>query len=399
MKRKIWGVIFILAGIALAVMIGWKLYLKLAADQQEDQSRKKFAAVPVEVGFVKRTNMHDIRNFTGTLNPWTIFRVAPKISGRLKQLTVAIGDPVNNGQLLARIDDEEYQQQLIQARAELKRAEAQLEESTTQLRFKEKELKRQAALFRRGIVAEADYDAADSEYKRQLADSHMREAQLLQQQAVLRTAEVRLNYTRIYAQWSEDDEVRYVGERFVDPGTMLNDNQALCSIIDIQRLKASIAVIERDYPRLEVGQPAWITADAFPGQRFAGRIARISKVLDERSRQAEVQVEIPNPELKLKPGMFVRVGVEFTQHPNAQVVPRNAVVERNGQTGVFRVDASARKAFFVPVTTGIATKDEIEIVAPEITAPIVTLGYHLLSNGSEVLLPDRVNQTEGEKTK
>ena len=389
MKRKITGGIFLLAGIALAVMIGLKLYQKLVSEKKEKKEEKKIEAIPVETIFVKRTDMRDIRNFTGTLKPWTSFRVAPKTSGRLNRLTVAIGDPVHKGQLLAQLDDAEYQQQVNQARAELKSAEAQLEESNTKLRLKEKELKRIDGLYAKRVVSEADYDTAESQYKSQLADCHIKEAQLLQQQAALKASEVRLNYTAIYAQWEEEDEVRYVGERYVDPGSMLDDNEAIFSIVDIRRLKAAIAVIERDYPQLRVGQQAWIAADAYPGQRFSGRISRISKVLDERTRQAEVQVEIPNSDLNLKPGMFVRVEIEFALHKNTQIVPRNVVVERDGKSGVFRVSPELKKAFFVPVETGIANNEEIEIVAPGITAPIVSLGYHLLTHGSNVLLPNR----------
>ena len=399
MKKKAVRNIFILAGIILVILVGFKIYQKLVTDKKDKKEKKKSEAVPVEITVVKRADMRDIRNFTGTLKPWTSFRVAPKVGGRLNKLTVSIGDQVRKGQLLAKIDDQEFQQQVYQARAELQIAEAQLEESRTKLRLKEKELKRLEGLFNKRVIAEAEYDTAESLYKSQLADSHMKEAQLAMQQAVLKTAEVRLSYTAIYAQWEGGDDTCYVGERFIDPGAMLNENEAIFSIINIHRLKAAITVIERDYPYLNIGQQAWITTDAYPGQRFSGKISRISKILDERTRQAEVQVEIPNADLKLKPGMFVRVEIELALHRNVQCLPRNAIVEREGKNGVFRVAREMGKAFFIPVETGISTPDTIEVVSPEINSPVVTLGYHLLTHGAPVILPEQAAAaTDKEKT-
>lgn len=398
MKKKIVSSFFIIAVLIIAVFVGIKLYQKLTSDKINKQEEKKNEAVPVEITAVKKKNLRDMRNFTGTLKPWTSFYVAPKISGRLNKLTVSIGDPVKKGQLLAHIEDQEFQQQVNQARAELRIAEAQLEESRTKLRLKEKELKRLDGLFSKNVVSEADFDTAESQYKSQLAECHMKEAQLAMQQAVLKTAEVRLSYAAIYAVWDEDEDVCYIGQRFIDPGAMLDENEAIMSIINIKRLKAAITVIERDYPYINAGQQAWISTDAYPGQQFKGKISRISKVLDERTRQAEVQVEIPNDELKLKPGMFVRVEIEFARHKNAQTVPRNAVVERDGKTGVFRVGVEMKKAFFVPIVTGITTADEVEIISPEINTPVVTLGHHLLTHGASIILPGQSTE-QGSKAK
>jgi RND family efflux transporter MFP subunit len=215
----------------------------------------------------------------------------------------------------------------------------------------------------------------------------------------LRSAQVRHSYTKIYANWEGGDDGRYVGERFVDSGAMLNANHPILTVVEIKRLKAEIHVIERDYPLLRVGQVAEISTDAYPGQRFKGTIYRISKVLDEQSRQAEVQIEVDNANLKLKPGMYVRVAIEFGRSAGAQVLPKDALVKRDGKTGVFRVSHELKKAFFTPVETGIAEGGEIEISAPVLSEPVAVLGQHLLSHGSVIRETEEAKAQNGGKRK
>ena len=80
-------------------------------------------------------------------------------------------------------------------------------------------------------------------------------------------------------------------------------NQALLTIAELDRLYAVIYAIERDYPSLKIGQVARLSTDAYPGEVFEGKISRIAQVLQDNTRQAAVQIEVPNKDLRLKPGM------------------------------------------------------------------------------------------------
>ncbi|MGD8882138.1 MAG: efflux RND transporter periplasmic adaptor subunit, partial [Desulfobacterales bacterium] len=181
---------------------------------------------------------------------------------------------------------------------------------------------------------------------------------------------------------------RVVGERYVDEGAMLAPNTPIVSILDIGTLIAVINVIERDYPKIQAGLEAVISTDAFPGQTFSGRVVRIAPLLMEKSREARIEIEISNKQRRLKPGMFVRVQIEFQQHENATVVPIAALVKRNGQQGVFELDRSEKKAHFVPVELGIVNGTQAEILNPPLSDAVVTLGQHLLEDGSKIILPD-----------
>jgi RND family efflux transporter MFP subunit len=192
----------------------------------------------------------------------------------------------------------------------------------------------------------------------------------------------------------------------VDEGALVQTNQPIVSILENNPLLAVVFVIERDYPKMAIGQQALVTTDAWPGQTFTGRIRRIAPLVKETSRQARIEIEVPNPDHRLKPGMFVRAQVEFAAHTNATLIPFSAVVRRAGREGVFVVGApgassppaqkgAAAQARFVPVTVGIANGETVEIVEPEVSGLVVTLGNHLLENGSRITLPQP--QTAGQE--
>jgi RND family efflux transporter MFP subunit len=176
----------------------------------------------------------------------------------------------------------------------------------------------------------------------------------------------------------------------VDGGAMLKANDPIISLLDIAALKAVIYVTERDYPKLRTGQDVAVTTDAAPDRSFTGRIVRVASLLDQTSRQARVEVEVPNDDGLLKPGMFIRARVEFARQENALVIPASAFVKREGGLGFFVADRQAMKARFVAARSGIAEGDLAEILEPAQAvenALIVTLGQHLLEDGSPIAIP------------
>jgi len=133
---------------------------------------------------------------------------------------------------------------------------------------------------------------------------------------------------------------------------------------------------------------AIITTDAFPNDFFSGRVARIAPVLKEQSRQARVEIDIANEDMRLKPGMFVRTQLQFAVHENAATVPISALVTRNGTQGVFLADRQEQIARFVPVRLGIVTSDRAEVLDPSLSGEVVTLGVHLMVDGASIIIPD-----------
>ena len=389
--KKALAIVVVLGVVGL---FGWQVYRKVATSARDPGGRPPQAAVAVEVAPVRKTTIRDVRQLTGSLLARSQFIVAPKVPGRLERLFVNIGDSVQTDQLIAVLDGEEYAQQVAQAAAELEVAKANVAECNSSLDVARREFERAMALREKKIASESELDEAEARYKACDAKHKVALAQVEQQKASLEAAKVRLGYTQIRASWENGNEVRVIGERFVDEGAMLRANDPIVSVLDVNSLTAVIHVIEEDYPKMRIGQAVVATTDAYPGREFAGTVVRVAPLLKETSRQARVEVEMPNPELLLKPGMFVTARIELDRHDGATVVPFSALARRNGQQGVFLLERQDMKGRFVPVETGIVTAELAEITQPALEGHVVTLGHHLLEDGSPVILPGTGQETE-----
>jgi len=378
---------FALLASAILAGLGWLTYRRIVSAGDVGLERR-VAAVAVEVKPVHKDVIKDVGVFTGSLEPRSQFVVAPKVSGWLKQLLVDFGDTVQRNQVIAIIDDAEFTQHLEQARAELKVAKANAENCDSDLELARREYERAKALREKQIASASELDESEAALNACQTKLKVSLAQVAQKESVLKAAELRLSYTKVQAFWETDGQSRVVGERFVDEGALLQVNQPIVSILENDTLTAVVYVVEKDYPKIKLNQQAIITTDAYPGKTFSGIIVRIAPLLLESSRQARVELEIPNTDLLLKPGMFIRAKIEFASNDNATLIPLAALVRRNGTQGIFIIDRENLKAGFVPVTVGIINDELVEVLEPDISGFVATLGNHLLEDGTDVTLPE-----------
>ena len=380
----------IVAALAIVALgfIGWQVYKRAFKGNKNPETGRGSFSVAVEIGPIEISSIKDVAQFSGSLIPKTSFTIAPKISGRLNRLFIDIGDMVSQGQLVAVLEDAEYQQQVIQAEADLRVARANLEEARSSLEISKKDLERAKILHQKGIQSDSQLDAALAQNEAQEARYKVAVAQEANKRSALASARVRLSYTQIRASWEKGSDTRYVGERFVNEGSLLSANAPIISIIELQPITAVIYVTDKDYFRLKNGQNATITSTAFPGTAFSGQVARIAPLLKETSREARVEIEIQNPESLLKPGMFINTQIEFANREETTVIPLSALTNRNGQQGVFLADIENKKAYFKPVKVGITQGERAEILEPSpLSGFVVTLGHHLLEDGGNIVLP------------
>lgn len=390
-------ILFLVAGAAV-LLIGWQVYAKLQTAKEKKPAATRGLAtgpVAVETTLVRRGVIRDIGMFSGSLYPWSRFEVAPKIPGRLEKLSVNIGDIVQPNQLIAQLDDAEYKQQVEQARAERDVAQANVGDCQSARDLARSEFTKVDELKTKGIASTSDWEKAKASLDASAAKHKVALAQVEQKEAALRGAEVRLSYTQIHAAWQDGPGPRVVGERFVDAGAMLKANDPIVSVLELNRLLAVVHVIERDYPRVQVGQAALLWTDAFPDRSFPGKVVRIAPLLREASRQARMEIEVPNTDGTLKPGFFVRVQIEFARHDNTVLVPMSALVRSEGVQGVFvpeAKDSNGQKtvvARFVPVKVGITNGETAEVVEPTLNGTVITVGQHLVQPGAPILLEER----------
>ena len=378
---------FLLLLYLLIIATGWKVYQKIQDPAASFSRRRMKRQVPVEITKIRRGTIREMGVFTGSLKPKSRFIVAPKITGRLKKLLVNIGDSVKPGQLIALLDDEEFELQLQQAMAHMEVARANQASSISGLKLSKRELKRMRKLRASKMVSVSELDAAEVKYSDQQAKHRTAKAQLAEKQAAVEVSRLRLSYTQVKILWNASQTGMVVGERFVDEGALLSPNAQIVSVLDISSLTAVINITERDYFKLKIGQTAVIMADALGKKRFNGKITRISPLIKETSREAKVEIEIPNIKRLLRPGLFIRALIHFDTHNNSQIVPLTALVKRNNTVGVFLADLKNKKATFVPVEVGITENSQAEIIKPVLQGHVVTLGQHLLEDGSGIMIP------------
>ncbi len=393
MKRRLVYVGLAVAILVLGGAVVWRVWAELAGPGEEQGGQTE--AVPVEVAAIETGPIALRRTFSGTLESLSAFQVAPKVAGRIERLEVDLADVVDNGAVVATLDSAEYEQAVNQAQADLRVAEANLAEARSAKEIGDRSMQRQTTLLERGIASDEQYDAARAEQLAAEARVAVAEAQVRRAQAALETAQIRLGYTQVRATWTGGDAQRVVADRRVEAGDTVAANTPLMTIVELDPIQAVLYVAERDYARLQPGQAVTLRTDAYPGRAFEGRVARVSPVFESSSRQARVELSVPNPDRLLKPGMFVRASAVLDRVEQATVVPEEAIVKRADRPVVFVLDEATSTVRLVPVEPGIADAGRVQVAGAGLTGRVITLGQQLLDDGSPVALPTDDAHTDG----
>lgn len=378
--------------LAVVAALAWVSIGGIQDPAKKSSRRGDRDTVPVEVAAIERGPIEHRRTFTGTLAPQAEFVVAPKVSGRVKQLDVDLADTVTRGQRVAKLDDEEYVQSVAQAEAEFAVATANLAEAKSLLNIAERELQRVERLSKRGVASESQRDTAQADQLAKQARVEVTRAEVARAKAALEAARIRLGYTNVTAGWQGGNEQRVVAERYLDEGETVAANAPLLRIVEMNPIAAVFFVTERDYTLLQPGQVVTLRTDAHPGETFEGRIARIAPVFRESTRQARVEVEIDNRDLRLKPGMFVRATVVLDRVEDAVIVPEQALVRRDGRDGVFVIADDGQSVLWRDVQVGIRQDGRVQVTGDGLNAQVVTLGQQLLDNNSAVSIAGRMQK-------
>jgi RND family efflux transporter MFP subunit len=342
----------------------------------------QFARPPmtVEVAPTRREAVSEHVTVVGNLIGEATVEVVPKVSGRLQSVSVKLGDRVNEGQPIAVIEDREIREQVKQAEASFEVARASVRQREADLKFAETALERARSLFDRQLLPRQGLDDADARYQAAVAQVDLARAQFSQAQARQDELRITLANTIIRA-----PVTGFVGKRYLDQGAFGSQNTPVVSVVDLRNVRMVANLVEKDVSRVRQGTAATVEVDAYPGEQFTGRVARVAPLFDAATRTAQMEIEIPNPAYRLKAGMYARVRLTVDTRPNALVVPRNALVEVEGKQGVFV--ASGEKAAFSAVQTGLQDETRVEITGGlKEGVRVVTTGAGSLRDGDTIVL-------------
>jgi HlyD family secretion protein len=335
----------------------------------------------VEVAHASRGSVIQHLIVVGNLIGDATVAVVPRAAGRLEGVFVQLGDRVTRGQRIAKIEDEELREQIKQAEAAQEVSRATIRQREADLKLAETNVERSRSLFERQLLPKQTLDDNEARYQSAVAALDLARAQSSQSQARLDELQVNMANTVITSPVNG-----FVARRAADPGAFVSQNAPVADVVDISRVRLVVNVVEKDLKQVQVGDMAEVSVDAFPGEKFSGRIARVAPVLDPATRTAPIEIEIPNPVFRLKPGMYARVGIKTEERPNALVVPTNAVVAVGGERGVF-LALNDNTAAFRRVQVGVESDDRIEILDGVAEGDrVVTTGAAALRDGDRFLL-------------
>ncbi len=246
----------------------------------------------VELAAVTRADMSQQIMVVGNLIGLATVETTPKVNGRLASVSVRLGDRVSRGQQLAKIEDSELLEQIKQAEASFAVAAATIRQREADLGAARTNLDRSRNLYERQLLPRQTFD--DAEARNQAAQAQVELAQAQHQQSKARIDELKIDLSNTVITSPVNG---FIGKRTLDQGAWVTPNSVFLSVVDISSVRIVANVVERDLRRITMGLAARVEVDAFPGEKFTGRVANIAP--GPRSGHAHGAGRGRNPELGL----------------------------------------------------------------------------------------------------
>ncbi len=307
---------------------------------------------PVEVSDVSQVTVADKFEAVGSVQAAEAITVVSEIDAIVTGLPFAEGQGIEQGSLIAQLDD-----QLTRAAV----ASAEATRDQTKITFD-----RTKQIVDAGAGTKQDLDNAT--------------AALKVAQAQLDLAQARLNKTRISAPFSG-----ILGSRRVSPGAFLRAGDPITSLAQINRLKIAFAAPEKIFPLLHRGSTVTVSTPAYPGYELVGVIDVIDPVVDNATRTVQIIARVDNKDRKLRPGMSANVSAMLSERPNSLTIPDEAVFAEGNQAFVFVVkpDSSVSRT---PIVLGSRQSGTVEVTKGLAAGMrVVRAGHQKLYEGAKVM--------------
>lgn len=334
----------ILAGLLVLAAAGGGAAYHLKAErsaaiaQTAKPAPQQNAGPPVEVAEVTVDTVRTEITAVGSLLPNEAVTIQPEISGRISRILFEDVQRVDRGAPLVELDKDILQAELAQAQANLS-------------------------------LSKANYDRADTLLKQGTGTVRARDeavARLRSDEAGVDLAKARLDKATIRAPFSG-----VLGLRSISLGRYVTPADTIVTLQQIDPLKAEFRVPEVYLTAVRVGQKIEMTADALAGQSFTGEIYAIDPQVDVNGRSLRIRALVPNPDLALSPGLFIRLTIIAETRPDAVLVPESSVTPVGQKRFVYRlvedkavlteVQLGERRPGLVEVLSGLKPKDVVVV--------------------------------------
>ena len=305
------------------------------------------AVVPVKITNLQKARIARTIDYTATILPYEEVNMAPSTPGRIDKIYVEVGDKVAKGEKLFLMDRTQLYQQKVQ------------------LGNLSKDLSRLDTLLTTGSVKQQQYDQLKVQYDVMKTNVDFMEANTL--------LPAPFNGV-VTGKYFED------GEMYTGAPTTQTGRSAVVTVMQVNPLKVEVALSEQYYPLIKNGMKATITADVYKDETFTGTVFKKYPTINPATRSFITEIELPNRNDMLKPGMFVRVSMDLGE-VETFVVPANTVLVQEGTNVRYLFIARDNTAKRVDVNIGKRFDDNVEIISDSLKA-----GDQLVSEGQARLL-------------
>ena len=361
-RRLDWRIAVVLLAGLMAIAI-WRTVSGHAKETELAAAAARASRLPtVSVASVVRKDLYNEVSIPAEFRPYVEVELHAKVSGYVKEMNVDFGDQVKSNQLLATLEVPELGDELNRALAAQKRAEADYRDA--HLIYSRLQAVNQE---HPNLVAQQDLDTAE-------AKDHTTEAIIAGAKAEVQRYQTLLAYTRITAPF---DGV--VTHRYVDPGALIqagttSETQSLplVRVSDNYRLRLDFPVSVAYVKDIRVGDPVEVRVESLGNKSFTGTITRATLRVNEDTRTMMTEIEVPNPDLKLVPGMYAEVVLKVQRRPQVLAIPIEAVPP--GQTSSVYVINDQSQIEERPVSLGLDTPTQYEVTAGLKEGELVLLG-------------------------
>ena len=344
--------------------------------QEEVQEEEK---IPVYVTQVEKGNIENTVRYLGNIEAAGEVMVFSKIPNQITSIKAYVNDQVDKGDVLAVVKNTKLEQAVKQAQAGLESAQANYENVLT-------EWNRTKRLYEEDAISKSQYDAVQAQKKS--AKSGVDQAQ-----AALENAKEQYEDSFIKAPISG-----IVSDRNYDPGEQTSPQQPAYGIVNMDKVKIKLDVVEEDLAKIEKGNKVYVKVNSYPDQVFEGQVKTVYPTINPRTRTAQVEVVLDNKDGKLKSGMYATVNIVTQSSQNTVMIPSYTVVEKTtrkhmgGELTNTEIEVS-RYVYVIKdsvahrrdIKAGIINDDYTEVLAGlEPGETLVTRGQYRLTDQGQV---------------
>jgi HlyD family secretion protein len=427
MNRKV----ILAIGLVLALSFGGLVIKRLNDKKEREEALKNLKPPVTPVSLVKPQidKMSEFFTASGTIIPLETLEIIPKVSGKILSLNVKEGDTLRQGELIAQIENIDVNNQILQAKAQVdsakanldllvngplkeqikqsessvNQAKANLEQLKVRLKFSESELVRNKKLFQDEVITKQQLDNVQNQVDVLRKDINTLEQQIIYSKETLKITKIgtreeqirvgRASYNQSLAYLKTlQDQLNYyyitspitgvVTKKSVEEGMFVSPPTSILTLSKNSTLEAEISIPERYLPKVKLGQKATIKFDSIPDIYL--KITKISPTIDSINHIFKAKAIIENPSEVIKQGMSFECQVIFNEKSSAMLLPSDAIITSEGKKIVYLIGKD-KKVVEKEVNIGVETTEKTEVISGiEVDESVILEGNSFIKAGDLV---------------